>query len=246
MEDHYESFPQRPPDDAVPAISQLYSSVHRRLASIVFNAATLTSDDKHEDASHSAAKLPQSGDASRFPATQSVSNGFRSSSSTTEDSPELTSVQMFKETPSLSSRDSSLSRNFSGRESFSNTTLLPNMSKKAAAYVQSENLTAVGDLDYLDTPISSPTKRRSSVVFPNTDDNIVPGFALQREISSDSEPPTSPVQTRRPSYTREDSISTVLSRLKSGTLSKEFWMKDQNAHACFRCEAPFNSKYIRL
>ncbi len=71
--------------------------------------------------------------------------------------------------------------------------------------------------------------------------NQIPGFALMREMSSDSE--SAPAhQERRPSIVREQSISTVLKRLRNGVLSREFWMKDETCSACFLCDATFTSE----
>lgn len=239
MDGHYVSFPQRPPDDAVPAISKLYSTVHRRIASIVSiatSSSAQTSTSVDNESVHSRSDAANVSLASPTPVGTPLHNNHSIARNHHLGVPEGTIHEFrFPQSKTNVSHASQVSgpRNQSA--------LLMHAAQKAAPSVQSESLTALGDLDYLDTPSSSPTKGPSSDVSRHTD-NSVPGFALERELSSESEAPQSPVETRRPSFSREDSISTVLTRLKSGTLSKEFWMKDQNAHACFRCEATFNSK----
>ncbi|KTW26813.1 uncharacterized protein T551_03275 [Pneumocystis jirovecii RU7] len=67
----------------------------------------------------------------------------------------------------------------------------------------------------------------------------LPGYTLQREISSDSE--MVQTQSGEPGA-RERSISVILERLHTGRLGKDFWMKDENCLACFLCDVIFTSK----
>lgn len=241
MDGQYVSFPQRPPDEAVPAISKLYNSVHRRIASIVSNtASTSAQTEALSDGESLSAKTGNSVDISESPTLDPSSP--RRIQPRNHDIDDMSSIsnenlRQFQ----FPRHEVSVSHASQGSSQRGQSAMLMHAPQKAAPSVQSELLTALGDLDYLDTPSSSPTKGPGSDLVRHAD-NSVPGFALERELSSESEPPSSPAQDRRPSISREDSISTVLTRLKTGALSKEFWMKDQNAHACFRCEATFNSK----
>lgn len=250
MDAQYFSFPQRPPDEVVPAISKLYSSVHRRLASIV-------------SGSPSNVALSDSTLNDRTPPVSPQINNARDSASKLGPFDLLSSIEANESTEVQSSRGSPHTR-VADAEAFTFPTRKPhveldadsqhssvprtssslflNAARKAAPFVQTEPLTAAGDLDYLDTPTSSPFRGHRNTRTNDVASNSVPGFTLEREISSESETPSSPGQQRRPSLAREESISTVLTRLKSGTLSKEFWMKDQNAYACFRCEGNFTSE----
>lgn len=80
---------------------------------------------------------------------------------------------------------------------------------------------------------------RSSMNFGSH--NHLPGFAIASDDEgSDSESITS-------TY-RDYMISQLTRKHKTlqGGLSKEFWMKDENAAECFRCSAPFTGKYSIL
>lgn len=225
MSDTYFSFPQRPPDEAVPTISKLYNTVHKRLASIVSAAPNSTPDG-------AAQKLGDTSDhitEQHIAHSESVQQAYQVSQNTIE-------------TPSIETIRHHSRQTTSEGKVLLQSALPFQAPLKAAPSVQSEALTVLGDTDYADSN-ASPAK--SQITEPEIV-NVVPGFALQREVSSDSEPPESPKHKRRPSLLREESISTVLSRLKSGRLSKEFWMQDKNAHACFRCEATFNSKQMKV
>ncbi|KAG5437249.1 hypothetical protein PCANB_001042 [Pneumocystis canis] len=64
----------------------------------------------------------------------------------------------------------------------------------------------------------------------------LPGYKLQREVSSDSE-----LVQMGESGMRERSISVLLERLRTGHLGKDFWMKDENCMACFLCDRMFTA-----
>jgi len=64
------------------------------------------------------------------------------------------------------------------------------------------------------------------------------GFRLTREPSSDSESISS--YTAHPART----VKSIIGRLKTGDLGREFWMKDETSHECFLCGEKFTS--IRL
>ena len=213
MSEAYFSFPERPPDEAVPTIAKLYNTVHKRLASIV-SVHPISGNE-----------LPQKPSAVQKD-TIEVAHEALNQSITSADAKVADGARHHSRQTTLDSK------------SILQSALPFQAPLKAAPSVQSESLTVLGDTDYADSTVS-PAKSRTTE--PEVD-NAVPGFALQREVSSESEPPDSPKHQRRPSLLREESISTVLNRLKSGRLSKEFWMQDRNAHACFRCEATFNSK----
>jgi len=61
------------------------------------------------------------------------------------------------------------------------------------------------------------------------------GFRLTREPSSDSESVSS--YSVHPSRT----LKSIIGRLKSGDLGREFWMKDETSHECFLCGEKFTS-----
>jgi hypothetical protein len=64
------------------------------------------------------------------------------------------------------------------------------------------------------------------------------GFRLTREPSSDSESVSSySVNTGR-------TVKSIIGRLKTGDLGREFWMKDESSHECFRCGEKFTSKLL--
>jgi hypothetical protein len=62
------------------------------------------------------------------------------------------------------------------------------------------------------------------------------GFRLMREPSSDSESVSS--YSTHPART---AVKTIIGRLKSGDLGREFWMKDESSHECFLCGEKFTS-----
>jgi hypothetical protein len=61
------------------------------------------------------------------------------------------------------------------------------------------------------------------------------GFRLTREPSSDSESVSS--YSVHPGRT----VNSIIGRLKSGDLGREFWMKDETSHECFLCGEKFTS-----
>jgi|SRR5579862_1019337 len=60
-------------------------------------------------------------------------------------------------------------------------------------------------------------------------------FRLTREPSSDSESISS--YSAHPART----VKSIIGRLKTGDLGKEFWMKDETSHECFLCGEKFTS-----
>jgi hypothetical protein len=65
------------------------------------------------------------------------------------------------------------------------------------------------------------------------------GFRLTRESSSDSESVSS--YSVHPGRT----VKSIIGRLKSGDLGREFWMKDETSHECFLCGEKFTSTALR-
>jgi len=63
-------------------------------------------------------------------------------------------------------------------------------------------------------------------------------FRLTREPSSDSESVSS--HTAHPGRT----IKSIIGRLRTGDLGREFWMKDETSHECFLCGEKFTSKFL--
>jgi len=61
------------------------------------------------------------------------------------------------------------------------------------------------------------------------------GFRLTREPSSDSESISS--YSAHPGRT----VKSIIGRLKTGDLGREFWMKDETSHECFLCGEKFTS-----
>ena len=61
------------------------------------------------------------------------------------------------------------------------------------------------------------------------------GFRLSREPSSDSESVSS--YSVHPGRT----LKSIVGRLKTGDLGREFWMKDESSHECFLCGEKFTS-----
>jgi hypothetical protein len=61
------------------------------------------------------------------------------------------------------------------------------------------------------------------------------GFRLTREPSSDSESVSS--YSAHPNRT----VKSIIGRLKTGDLGREFWMKDETSHECFLCGEKFTS-----
>ena len=64
------------------------------------------------------------------------------------------------------------------------------------------------------------------------------GFRLTREPSSDSESISS--YSAHPGRT----VKSIIGRLKTGDLGREFWMKDETSHECFLCGERFTSKSV--
>ncbi|OLL23388.1 1-phosphatidylinositol 3-phosphate 5-kinase fab1 [Neolecta irregularis DAH-3] len=64
----------------------------------------------------------------------------------------------------------------------------------------------------------------------------LPGFALEREPSSESES-----QSINFVLTPQTTVLHVLDRLKTGHLGREYWMKNENCHACFLCDSSFTA-----
>ena len=66
------------------------------------------------------------------------------------------------------------------------------------------------------------------------------GFRLTREPSSDSESISS--YSAHPGRT----VKSIIGRLKTGDLGREFWMKDETSHECFLCGEKFTSSLHHL
>lgn len=64
------------------------------------------------------------------------------------------------------------------------------------------------------------------------------GFRLTREPSSDSESIAS--YSAHPGRT----VKSIIGRLKTGDLGREFWMKDETSHECFLCGEKFTSNSV--
>ncbi|KIW20755.1 hypothetical protein PV08_01333 [Exophiala spinifera] len=101
----------------------------------------------------------------------------------------------------------------------------------------------------LKSPVSMTSESRpSEKLAPRISQSKLPGFRTSRTSSSDST-----VLTRMSRPRRDDSTGTDLddglrasqarpvNRLRSKLLSKEFWMRDENAKDCFHCGEPFTT-----
>lgn len=81
-----------------------------------------------------------------------------------------------------------------------------------------------------DTSKSTPKSRQREINLPS-----LPGFRLTREPSSDSESISS--FSVHPNRT----VKSIIGRLKTGDLGREFWMKDETSQECFLCGEKFTS-----
>ncbi|KAK6380163.1 Mitochondrial distribution and morphology protein 12 [Exophiala oligosperma] len=101
----------------------------------------------------------------------------------------------------------------------------------------------------LKSPLSiTSDSRPSERLAPRISQSKLPGFRASRTSSSDST-----VLTGMSRSNRDDSLGTELddgprasqarpvNRLRSKLLSKEFWMRDENAKDCFHCGEPFTT-----
>ena len=99
------------------------------------------------------------------------------------------------------------------------------------------------------TPLSPPI-RPSDKLVPRISQSRLPGFKASRTNSSDTVP-TSLASTQAAKLVRDlDGAGDipqpappriVLSKLRSRLLSREFWMRDENAKDCFHCGEPFST-----
>jgi hypothetical protein len=81
-----------------------------------------------------------------------------------------------------------------------------------------------------DTGKQTPKPRLREINLPG-----LAGFRLTREPSSDSESVSS--YSAHPNRT----VKSIIGRLKTGDLGREFWMKDETSHECFLCGEKFTS-----
>ena len=98
---------------------------------------------------------------------------------------------------------------------------------------------------------ASPTKRPRERLVPRISQSRLPGYRVARPNSSDTAVTSQAAAfarfgiesdgTRDEPHHPSDSPKIVLSKLRSKLLSKEFWMRDENAKDCFHCGEPFST-----
>ena len=88
------------------------------------------------------------------------------------------------------------------------------------------------DKAFTNNPTKKTTKSLREINLPG-----LPGFRLTREPSSDSESTSS--YSAHPART----VKSIIGRLKTGDLGREFWMKDETSHECFLCGEKFTSRF---
>jgi 1-phosphatidylinositol-3-phosphate 5-kinase len=118
------------------------------------------------------------------------------------------------------------------------------------------------------TTVASASKRQPEI--SRISESHLPGFKLTRSLSNDTTESSSPDTTARTDPHQEtlnqadgdithgeqgirrqqivvrseghaEAVNTVLKQLRSGVLSKEFWMKDENCKECFLCGDTFST-----
>jgi 1-phosphatidylinositol-3-phosphate 5-kinase len=98
----------------------------------------------------------------------------------------------------------------------------------------------------------SPSVRPSEKLAPRVSASRLPGFSLARTSSSNSTITSRGVSRNRAYDGHLDGVSEggrnaqsppkiVVNKLRSKLLSKEFWMRDENAKDCFHCGEPFST-----
>lgn len=114
-----------------------------------------------------------------------------------------------------------------------------------------------------DSEHKPPLSSRSSInkardkTTPQIIQNRLPGYIMSRTSSTDTTTTNSPVATRvstngstsRDSRSKRSlhaagetaSQNNVMTQLRSRLLSKDFWMRDENAKDCFHCGEPFST-----
>lgn len=85
---------------------------------------------------------------------------------------------------------------------------------------------------------------------PKISQSRLPGFRTARTSSPDSSTisaslshttPDKPADHKQDAHTSNGSLSRPVNKLRSKLLSKEFWMRDENAKDCFHCGEPFTT-----
>lgn len=117
-------------------------------------------------------------------------------------------------------------------------------SSPSRAHINLEEVTTAhrttGDMSMSNqTPLQLSRSGSTNTLLSYSPTNHLPGFATERD-NSDTE---SIMSTTSRDYILP-SVDKRLYPLKSGGLSREFWMRDENATECFNCGRPFNSMYI--
>ncbi|KAJ9216232.1 hypothetical protein DTO166G4_2164 [Paecilomyces variotii] len=153
-----------------------------------------------------------------------------------------------EESAGISSATNSLSRipndDSSGPEARTPTTL-----ETSIAMTDNEHKSALSSRHSVNKPRQKAT--------PHTVQSRLPGYIMSRTSSTDTATTSSPVATRgstngsnsqnsrdkRPSYPAGETAnqSNVMTQLRSRLLSKDFWMRDENAKDCFHCGEPFST-----
>lgn len=241
------SFPSPPHDEEDTAIGKLYSKVHKRLASIVTTAAaTVMTAEPAPTPKHS----QDAQEAIRTNSVRRASSKSHQARSSPSADPQMSKFT-FPHVSAVQDEQTSKTTDIDQSANSKLKRILPGQSGVALAgtappLVQPVNAEPVVLFDEASMPSPTSSPARSTDKGTGNSTVLGLGYSLQRELSSDTDiPPTSyQMQARRPSLIREDSISTVLNRLRSGRLSKKFWMRDENATSCFLCDASFNSKTL--
>lgn len=106
-------------------------------------------------------------------------------------------------------------------------------------------------VDQLLSPPLSLSEKPPNRLVSRVSQSRLPGFSTSRASSTDSgitRVPTADARASKESPVdgaAEDLVPEVIhrpsSRLKSKLISKEFWMRDENARDCFRCGEPFST-----
>ncbi len=101
------------------------------------------------------------------------------------------------------------------------------------------------------SPLSSST-RPVEKLLPRVSTSRLPGFGLSRTSPSSSTVSSRPVSQNRAQEGRLDGVieanrgvqqppKIIINKLRSKLLSREFWMRDENAKDCFHCGEPFST-----
>lgn len=260
-------FPLPPPGSSAPeegSISKIYQSVHKRIASIASTAASIL--PSHDGAPRSTEPCDSSSDGPLKSKTaipldlqQTLTKHIKARAGDDAANVPLCKANAVGLPSEKRGEQSFEPRNASG--------LLFRVAQKASASTQSvfahpvvsmmEGSSGASTIlketrfactDHVQDsdcePISpSGSSRPATIYSTNCLNDHETESAAQNEIGLlQGELPFGPPIQRRPSLSRQESISTVLRRLRSGTLGREFWMKDETCQACFLCDASFSSK----